>query len=86
MKPIFTFPPQERRLNNLSIKTRKTCPNKRSHRNQYDVQNNLTRVDHYGGAKGTSPFVDHVRVFAYDALARLLSSTNADSGAAPSAP
>ena len=37
MKPIFTFPPPRRRLAEqfFHLKTRNTCPNKRSHRNEW---------------------------------------------------
>src|SRR5271170_1175236 len=39
MKPIFTFPQPRRRLAEQSfhLKDRKTCPNKRSHRNRRSV-------------------------------------------------
>ena len=44
----------------------------------YDQLNNLTRVDQWGGARGSAG--DRVRSFHYDSLSRLSSSTNPESG------
>jgi RHS repeat-associated protein len=45
----------------------------------YDLLNNLTRVDQYGGPKVNSPYSDHVRTFTYDSL-RLVTSSNPETG------
>ena len=45
---------------------------------QYDAQNNLTRVDQWGGPRNNPG--DRVRSFVYDGLSRLTSSTNPESG------
>jgi RHS repeat-associated protein len=42
----------------------------------YDVLNNLTRVDQYGGSKGNSIYTDKVRTFTYDGLSRLSCASN----------
>jgi RHS repeat-associated protein len=44
----------------------------------YDLQNNLTRVDQWGGSYGSSG--ERVRTFAYDSLSRLVTSTNPETG------
>ena len=44
---------------------------------QYDVLDNLTRVDQLGGTSGGG---DHVRRFGYDGLSRLQSSSNPETG------
>lgn len=42
----------------------------------YDVLDNLTRVDQYGGAKGNGTYTDRVRTFTYDGLSRLWCTSN----------
>jgi RHS repeat-associated protein len=44
----------------------------------YDTLGNLLRVDQWGGPSGSSG--DHVRTFTYDALSRLLSAYNPETG------
>ena len=44
----------------------------------YDLQNDLQRVDQWGGAHGNAG--DRVRTFVYDGVGRLLSATNPESG------
>jgi len=46
----------------------------------YDTLGNLLRVDQWGGPHGSGN--DHVRVFAYDAISRLLASNNPESASA----
>jgi YD repeat-containing protein len=46
----------------------------------YDALGNLLRVDQWGGANGSAN--DHVRVFAYDGMSRLLASNNPESASA----
>lgn len=45
---------------------------------QYDGNGNLTRVDQWGGPKGSGG--DRVRIFSYDGLSRLISATNPETG------
>ena len=45
---------------------------------QYDVLDNLTRVDQKGGTTDSSQW--HTRTFTYDSLSRLLSATNPELG------
>lgn len=49
----------------------------------YDTLGNLTQVDQWGGAAGSSG--DHIRKFAYDGASRLVASNNPES-ASPSSP
>jgi YD repeat-containing protein len=46
---------------------------------QYDGSDNLTRVDQWGGPKGSSG--DRIRTFSYDSLSRLIASSNPETGA-----
>jgi RHS repeat-associated protein len=46
----------------------------------YSGIGNLLQVDQYGGAKGTSPFVERQRKFTYDWMSRLSQALNPESG------
>jgi YD repeat-containing protein len=51
---------------------------------QYDPLNNLTRVDQWGGSKGTAG--EQARIFGYDSLSRLIAASTPENSSAQHTP